>query len=131
MIPDINYFIDEPAFHNTQLSDLFFFHYTFDKVLPETDLFFAAEVFLILMAVNLFAVALSVETFKRLKEALFGKEEEEDDDEEEGEEKSKEGIEEGEKKKEKDEDDDDIKGERGEGEEDDENGEKREGEGDN
>ncbi len=62
-----------------------------DKVVPETDLFFAAEMMLIFVAINLFAIAASVESFKRLRETLFGKEEEEDDEEDEEEEKVIEG----------------------------------------
>jgi hypothetical protein len=112
LIPDVNYFIDEPAFHNTQISDIFFLHYTFDTVLPETDLFFAAEVFLIFTAVNLFAVALSVETFVRLKEAMFGKEKEDDEDEDDLEEVKK----------------DNEKGVKGEDKEDNDEGETEEGE---
>ena len=83
MIPDIDYFLEEPIIHGNMPLDVFFFHGTFDKVIPETDLFFAAEIFLIFVAVNLFAIAATVESFKRLGEALFGKEEEEAEEEEE------------------------------------------------
>lgn len=95
MMPDIDYFLEEPIIHDNLPLDIFFFHGTFDKVVPETDLFFAAEIFLIFVAVNLFAIAATVESFKRLGEALFGKEEEEEEEEEgvekEGEEKGLEG----------------------------------------
>jgi hypothetical protein len=95
MIPDMDYFLEEPMFRNASWNDVFFFHTSFDNVVPETDLFFAAEIFLIFMAVNLFALAATVESFKRLGEALFGKDEEEEEEgpaiEEEGkEEKEKE-----------------------------------------
>lgn len=93
MIPDLDYFLEEPIIHDNVPLDIFFFHGTFDKVIPETDLFFAAEIFLIFVAVNLFAIAATVESFKRLGEALFGKEEEEgeegEEEEEEGEDKEK------------------------------------------
>lgn len=93
MMPDIDYFLEEPIIHDNLPLDIFFFHGTFDKVVPETDLFFAAEIFLIFVAVNLFAIAATVESFKRLGEALFGKEEEEEEEGEE--EEKKEGEEEG------------------------------------
>lgn len=95
MIPDIDYFLEEPIIHGNVALDIFFFHGTFDNVIPETDLFFAAEIFLIFIAVNVFAIAGTVESFKRLGEALFGKEEEEEGEEEkEGEEKEKKEVEE-------------------------------------
>jgi hypothetical protein len=108
MIPDIDHFLEEPIFKGAAWNDIFFFHTSFDKVVPETDLFFAAEIFLIFVAVNLFTIAAIVESFKRLGEALFGKEEEEEEEEkkekEEGEEEREEveeGIEEeGEEEKE-------------------------------
>jgi hypothetical protein len=54
-----------------------------DKILPETDLFFAAEMFLVFAVINLFAMVASIESFKRINEALFGKEEDEEDEDEE------------------------------------------------
>ncbi|UCE37752.1 MAG: hypothetical protein JSW00_00440 [Thermoplasmata archaeon] len=89
-IPDFDYFLEDGIFHNASWSNIFFLHYSLDKVLPETDLFFAAEIFLLFAVVNLFALALTVESFKRLNEALFGKKEEEDEEEEE---EAKEGVE--------------------------------------
>lgn len=94
MIPDMDYFLEEPIIHGNVPLDIFFFHGTFDKVISETDLFFAAEIFLIFMAVNVFAIAGTVESFKRLGEALFGKEEEEEEGEEEGSAMEEEGKEE-------------------------------------
>ncbi len=82
MIPDIDYFLEEHMFDKTW-ADIFFFHHSFDLVLPETDLFFAAEIFLLFAVVNLFAMAASVKTFERVNEALFGKKGEEADEEEE------------------------------------------------
>lgn len=81
-IPDVDYLLEGMDFHASVGSNIFFFHFSLDEILPETDLFFAAEVFLGFAAINLFAMVASVESFKRLKEALFGKEEEEDEDEE-------------------------------------------------
>jgi hypothetical protein len=81
-IPDIDYLLEGTVFHTSDWSNIFFFHFSLDEILPETDLFFAAEVFLVFAAINLFALVASVESFKKLKEALFGKEEEEDEDEE-------------------------------------------------
>jgi hypothetical protein len=80
MIPDIDYFLEEPIIDGNVPLDIFFFHGTCDKVIPGTDLFFAAEIFLIFMAVNVFVIAGTVESFKRLGEALFGKEEEEEEE---------------------------------------------------
>jgi hypothetical protein len=100
MIPDIDHFLEEPVFRNAAWNDIFFFHTSFDKVVPETDLFFAAEIFLIFTAVNLFAIAAIVESFKRLGEALFGKEEEEEEEaEEDVEKKEKEEGKEGEEER--------------------------------
>ncbi len=82
MIPDIDYFLEEHIF-DKPWADIFLFHHSFDLVLPETDLFFAAEMFLLFTVVNLFAMAASVKTFKRVNEALFGKKDEEEDEEEE------------------------------------------------
>lgn len=82
MIPDMDYFLEEPMFQNAPWNEIFFLHSSFDKVANETDLFFAAEIFLIFVAVNLFAIAATVESFKRLGEALFGKEEEEEEEKE-------------------------------------------------
>ena len=82
MIPDIDYFLEEHIF-DKPWADIFLFHRSFDVVLPETDLFFAAEMFLLFAVVNLFAMAASVETFERVNEALFGKKNEEDEEEEE------------------------------------------------
>lgn len=90
MIPDIDYFLTEPVFKNAPWTDIFFFHASFDKVLPETDLFFAAEMLLLFTVINLFAMVASVESFERLKEALFGREEEEDEDAEEKDEEDEE-----------------------------------------
>jgi len=87
MLPDIDYFLEKPIFHHNVPLDIFFFHGTFDTVIPETDLFFAAEIFLIFVAVNFFAITATVKSFKRLNEAIFGKEEEEDEEEEKMEEK--------------------------------------------
>ena len=81
MIPDIDYFLDDHIF-DKPWADIFFFHHSFDLVLPETDLFFAAEMFLVFAVVNLFAMAATVKTFERVNEALFGKKEEEDEEEE-------------------------------------------------
>lgn len=95
MIPDMDHFLTKPVFKNASWTDVFLFHASFDKVLPETDLFFAAEMLLLFAVINLFAMVASVESFKRLKEALFGREEEEEEDEDVEEE---EVIEEGEEK---------------------------------
>lgn len=89
MIPDIDYFMEDHMF-DKPWADLFLFHHSFDLVLPETDLFFAAEMFLLFAVVNLFAMAGSVKTFERVNEALFGKREEDDEEEEEGPGKEKE-----------------------------------------
>jgi hypothetical protein len=86
MIPDIDYFLEDYIFSNNQFSDIFFLHISLDKVLPETDLFFAAEMLLVFSIINLFALAVTVESFKRLNEALFGRKPEDDDDEDEDEE---------------------------------------------
>lgn len=95
MIPDIDHFLEEPIFKDAAWNDIFIFHVSFDNVVPETDLFFAAEMLLVFAAVNLFALAICVESFKRLGEALFGKEEEKKEEEEkEGEEKEKKEVEE-------------------------------------
>lgn len=83
-IPEIDYLLEGTVFHTSEWSNIFFFHFSLDEVLPETDLFFAAEMFLVFAAINLFALVASVESFKRLKEALFGKEEEDEDEEKEG-----------------------------------------------
>ena len=85
-IPEIDYLLEGTVFHTSEWSDIFFLHISLDKILPETDLFFAAEMFLVFAAINLFALVASVESFKRLKEALFGKEEEEEEEEKEDEE---------------------------------------------
>jgi hypothetical protein len=85
MIPDIDYFVDEPVFRNEIWNDIFFLHRTFDRISPETDLFFAGEILLIFAAVNLFAMAATVNTFERLNNAIFGKKEEDEDEEEEDE----------------------------------------------
>ena len=95
MVPDIDYFLKEPLFRGAAWADIFFFHHSLDKVLSETDLFFAAEFLLLFFAVNLFAMARTVQSFKRLNEALFGKEEEEEEGEgEQGKEKKEAGEEE-------------------------------------
>jgi hypothetical protein len=96
-IPEIDYLIEGTVFHTSEWSNIFFFHYSLDEVLPETDLFFAAEMFLIFAAINLFALVASVESFKRLKEALFGKEEDEEEEEMGEEEDTKEKTEEAER----------------------------------
>jgi hypothetical protein len=93
-IPEIDYLLEGTIFHTSEWSNVFFLHFSLDEILPETDLFFAAEMFLIFAAINLFALVASVESFNRLKEALFGKEEE---DEEEDEDEEKEGGEDKEK----------------------------------
>jgi hypothetical protein len=94
-IPEIDYLLEGTVFHTSEWSNIFFLHFSLDEVLPETDLFFAAEMFLIFVAINLFVLVASVESFKRLKDALFGKEEEEeeDEDEERGDEQEKEIVE--------------------------------------
>jgi hypothetical protein len=79
MIPDIDYFLEENIFSANPLSDIFFFHISADKVLPETDLFFAAEMLLVFAVINLLALVATVETFKRLNEVMFGKKPDEDD----------------------------------------------------
>jgi hypothetical protein len=79
MVPDIDYFLEENIFSANPLSDIFFFHISADKVLPETDLFFAAEMLLIFAVINLLALVATVETFKRLNEVMFGKKPDEDD----------------------------------------------------
>jgi hypothetical protein len=81
MIPDIDYFQEDHMF-DKPWADIFLFHHSFDLVLPETDLFFAAEMFLLFAVVNLFAMVASVQTMERLNEALFGKINEEEDGEE-------------------------------------------------
>lgn len=83
MIPDIDYFLEEPILSTQSFSDIFFFHVSFDRVLPETDLFFAAEMLLGFTVIILFSLAATVESFHRLNQALFGKKEEDDEDEEE------------------------------------------------
>jgi hypothetical protein len=82
MIPDIDYFLSNRIFSDKSISDIFFFHISLDRVLPETDLFFAAQMVLIFAVINLFAVAVTVESFKRLNEVIFGKKEDEDEDDE-------------------------------------------------
>ena len=79
MIPDIDYFLERHMFDESW-ADIFFFHRSFDLVLPETDLFFAAEMFLLCAVVNLFAMTASVKTFKRVNEVLFGRKEEDEDE---------------------------------------------------
>ena len=91
MIPDIDYFLSVSVFKNAASGDVFFFHSSLDRVLPETDLFFASEMMLLFIVVNLFAMAATVESFKRINEVIFGKEEEEDEEEEEEEETDEEG----------------------------------------
>jgi hypothetical protein len=83
MLPDIDYFLDEPVLSLQPFSDIFFFHISFDSVLPETDLFFAAEMLLIFTVVILLSLAVHVESFHRLNQALFGRKEEDDDEEDE------------------------------------------------
>ncbi|UCF08483.1 MAG: hypothetical protein JSW28_02000 [Thermoplasmata archaeon] len=85
MIPDLDHFLGEPVFENAPWTNIFFFHRYCDIELglSETDLFFAAELMLAFAVVNLFALAYTVESFKRLNEALFGREEEEEEEEEE------------------------------------------------
>ncbi len=108
-IPDIDYLLEGTDFHESVGSNIFFFHFSLDEILPETDLFFAAEVFLVFAAINLFALVVSVESFKRLKDAVFGKEgeDDDDDDDEDGEddeeevENGREGVNEDEKRGEK------------------------------
>jgi hypothetical protein len=97
-IPEIDYLLEDTVFHTSEWSNIFFFHFSLDEILPDTDLFFAAEMFLIFAVINLFALVVSVESFKRIKEALFGKEEEEEEEELEGEEDTKEKTGEGEDK---------------------------------
>ncbi|UCG70242.1 MAG: hypothetical protein JSV09_04290 [Thermoplasmata archaeon] len=82
MIPDIDYFLDEPLFRNQLWNDIFFLHSTFDRISPETDLFFAAEILLIFAAMNLLVIAAIVDSFERLNNAIFGKKEEDEDEEE-------------------------------------------------
>ena len=89
-IPEIDYLLEGTLFHTSRYSDIFFLHFSLDEILPETDLFFAAEMFLIFAVINLFALVTSVESFIRIKEALFGKEE---DEGEEDEDEEKEGVE--------------------------------------
>jgi hypothetical protein len=84
MIPDLDYLIQGLSLHSESWTDIYIFHYSFDQALSETDLYFAGEMLLIFAVVNFFAFALVVESFNRLKEAMFGKKEE--DEEEEGEE---------------------------------------------
>jgi hypothetical protein len=79
MVPDIDYFLEENIFSANPLSDIFFFHISADKVLPETDLFFAAEMLLVFAVMNLLALVATVETFKRLNEVMFGKKPDKDD----------------------------------------------------
>ena len=93
MIPDIDYFLDDHIFSDKSFSDIFCFHISLDKVLPETDLFFAGEMLLIFAVVNLFALVIVVETFWRLNETIFGKKEEEDEEEEDEDNKDEEGDE--------------------------------------
>jgi hypothetical protein len=80
MIPDIDYFLDDNIFSANPLSDIFFFHISADNVLPETDLFFAAEMLLIFAVINLLALVATVETFKRLNEVMFGKKPDEENE---------------------------------------------------
>ena len=82
MIPDIDYFLEEPVFNNAAWCDVFFFHRYCDVVLglPETDLFFAAQIMLFFIVINVFAIAVTVESFKRLGEAMFGKKEDEEEE---------------------------------------------------
>jgi hypothetical protein len=91
MVPDIDHFLDEPVLSTQSFSDIFFFHISFDRVLPETDLFFAAEMLLVFAVVIMFSLATTVESFHRLHQALFGRkeedEEEEDDEKDEDDEK--------------------------------------------
>ena len=82
MMPDIDYFLDEPVLSTQSFSDIFFFHISFDRVLPETDLFFAAEMLLVFAVVIMFSLAVTVESFHRLNQALFGKKEEDEDEDE-------------------------------------------------
>lgn len=80
MIPDIDYFLDDHIFSANPLSDIFFFHVSLDRVLPETDLFFAAEMLCIFAVINLFALVATSESFKRLNEVMFGKKPDEEED---------------------------------------------------
>ena len=80
MIPDVDYFLEDHIFSLNSLSDIFFFHISLDKVLPETDLFFAAEMLLIFAVINLLALVVTVDSFKRLNEIMFGKKPDKDDD---------------------------------------------------
>jgi hypothetical protein len=90
MLPDIDHFLEEPVLSTQSFSDIFFFHVSFDRVLPETDLFFAAEMLLGFAVVILFSLAATVESFHRLKQALFGRKEEDDEEDEEEDEDDKE-----------------------------------------
>jgi hypothetical protein len=81
MIPDIDYFLEDRIFNNASWNDVFFFHSSFDRVLPETDLFFAAQMLLLFAVINLFAIVATVGTLKRVREVIFGKREEEEEDE--------------------------------------------------
>lgn len=93
MIPDIDYFLEDRLFNNASWNDIFIFHASFDRALPETDLFFAAQMLLLFAVVNLFTMVASVETLKRVREVLFGKKEEDEEDEEGVEEELKEDFE--------------------------------------
>jgi hypothetical protein len=84
MLPDLEYFFEDLKFNDLSYVDIFFFHGTFDRTLPETDLFLAGELLLIFMIVNILAITLTVESFQILKTAIFGEKEEEEEDEEEG-----------------------------------------------
>jgi hypothetical protein len=80
MIPDIDHFLGNNFISSNPASDIFFLHISLDKVLPETDLFFAAEMLLIFAVINLLALVATVETFKRLNEVMFGKKPDEEDE---------------------------------------------------
>lgn len=90
MIPDIDYFLEDYIFSDKTWSDIFVLHISLDKVLPETDLFFAAEMFLMFAVINLLAITVIVESFHRLNEAIFGKKADDDDDEEDEDDEDKE-----------------------------------------
>ena len=94
MLPDIDYFLNEPIIHGNVPLDIFFLHGTFDKAIPETDLYFAGEMLLLFAVVNFFAIAFVVESFTKLKEAMFGKKEEDEEEDEEGSLEDNEGEEE-------------------------------------
>jgi hypothetical protein len=97
MIPDLDFFLEDRIFSNESWTDAFLFHASFDRALPESDLFFAAQMLLLFVVINLFAIVASVGTLKRVREVIFGKKVEEEDEDSEGEEEhnGEEGVGEG------------------------------------